>query len=123
MSQTVGVGLDLVDVERFAQLLERRPRVVQRLFTQREITDSRERPERLAARFAAKEATMKVLGVGLGAARFGDIEVRRESGGAPSLHVSGAAARLAAEVGVTTWHVSLSHSALSAGALVIGTRS
>lgn len=122
MSQIVGVGLDLVDVERFAQVLRRRPRVLNRLFTSREIADANHRPERLAARFAAKEATWKVLGVGLGAVRFRDVEVCRDPSGAPSLRLSDGAARRGDELGVNSWLVTLSHSALSAGAVVIGTK-
>jgi holo-[acyl-carrier protein] synthase len=123
MSQTVGVGLDLVDVERFRTVIQRRPGVLTRLFTAREITESNSRVERLAVRFAAKEATFKVLGVGVGAARWRDVEVRLLPSGQPRLYVSGAAATLAAEAGVTTWHVSLSHTDLSAGAVVMGNRS
>lgn len=117
---TLSVGFDLVDVERFAAILRRRPRMVDRLFTERERHDAATRPERLAARFAAKEATWKALGVGLGAARLHDVEVRRDTSGAPTLHLDGAAARLAGERGLTNWQLSLSHTAISAGAVVIG---
>ncbi len=116
----VGVGIDLVDVARFSTILERRPSLTRRLFTEREQHDAAGRPERLAARFAAKEATLKALGVGLGAAKWHDMEVRRDASGAPTLVLSGAARDLAASCGATTWSVSLTHTSLSAGAIVIG---
>ncbi len=59
-----GVGIDLVDVARFALALERHPRLAERLFTDGERRDAKGRPERLAARFAAKEAVLKTFGVG-----------------------------------------------------------
>jgi holo-[acyl-carrier protein] synthase len=123
MSNTVGVGIDLVDVERFQRALSRRPHLAERLFTRSERTDALDRPERLAARFAAKEATWKSLGVGLGAVRLHDVEVRRDAAGVPSLHVRGAAARLAREAGVATWHLSMTHTATNAGAIVVGSSS
>jgi holo-[acyl-carrier protein] synthase len=117
----IGVGLDLVDIERFRTVLERRPTLRARLFTTGELALAGQRLDpvpALAARFAAKEATMKALRVGLGAFSFQDVEVLRLSSGAPDLRVSGAAAALAAERGVTAWHVSLSHSVTTAGAVV-----
>ncbi len=117
---TVGVGVDIVDVERFTLALERHPRLAERLFTERERLDARSRPERLAARFAAKEAVLKSLQSGIGAAPWRSIEVRKEPSGAPTIHLHGAAAQLAAARGVATLHVSLSHTAISAVAFVIG---
>jgi holo-[acyl-carrier protein] synthase len=115
----IGIGVDLVDVERFARMLARRPGLRRRLFTEAEITDSAGQANRLAARFAAKEAVMKALGVGLGAFGFHDVEVVKAKSGAPSLHLSGAAAALAAERGVRAWHVTLTHTALQAQAIVV----
>ena len=73
----------------------------------------------LAARFAAREAVMKSLGVGLGAFGFHDVWVSREESGKPSLVVVGAAAELAAAQGVSRWHLSLTHSDLIAVAYVL----
>src|SRR3954462_8370857 len=73
----------------------------------------------LAARFAAKEAVMKALGVGLGAFAFRDVEVVKQESGAPSLHVTGAAAELAEQRGVQSWKVSLTHTAALAEAVVV----
>ena len=114
---TVGVGVDVVDVERFALALERRPRLAQRLFTARECEDAARRPERLAARFAAKEAVLKALGSGLGDASFHSIEVQRAPSGAPQLVLHDEA--LARSRGVATWHLSMSHTVTTAMAFVV----
>lgn len=112
----VGVGVDVVDVARLQTALERTPSLRRRLFTaaEQEVT----RIESLAARFAAKEACAKVLGApGL---PWTDAEVVSEDNGKPRLVVTGAAAEAAALLGITTWHVSLSHDAGVATAFVIG---
>jgi holo-[acyl-carrier protein] synthase len=117
----VGVGLDLVDIERFRDALARRPALHQRLFTEEELALARARVDpvpALAARFAAKEAVMKALGVGLGAFSFHEVEVLSLASGAPDLRVTGAAAALAGRRGVTSWQISLSHSVATAGAVV-----
>ena len=73
----------------------------------------------LAARFAAREAVMKAMGVGLGAFGFHDVWVSRAPSGEPSLRVTGRAAELAADQGVTSWHLSLTHTDLVAIAYVV----
>jgi holo-[acyl-carrier protein] synthase len=73
----------------------------------------------LAARFAAREATMKALGLGLGAFGFHDVWVERSATGAPWLAVTGRAAELAQAAGVQRWHLSLTHSELVAVAYVV----
>jgi holo-[acyl-carrier protein] synthase len=88
------MGVDAVDVERFRRLLIRRPGLAQRLFTEQERTFVSARIDPvpgLAARFAAKEATMKALGSGIGAMRFVEVEVVGTSSGAPHLEVHGLA--------------------------------
>jgi len=118
----IGVGIDAVDVERFRRTLARTPGLVDRLFTPDErayASRLRDPTERFAARFAAKEAVMKALGVGLGAFAFRDVEVQRASSGAPSLVLGGSARLLAADRGVKEWKVSLSHTAQVAEAFVI----
>jgi holo-[acyl-carrier protein] synthase len=106
------VGVDVVDIDRFRRVLARRPSMYSRLFTAGELDYARTAQDdipRLAARFAAKEAVMKALGVGLGAFSFREVEVRREASGAPTLVITGGAERLAVERGVARWHLSLSH--------------
>ena len=120
MSNVVGVGIDLVDVDRFAATLARRPSLVGRLFTEREVLDAAGRPERLAARFAAKEAVMKVMGCGLGSMAFASIEVERAESGAPQLRLYDRAATLASERQITTWRLSLTHTDRTAGAVALG---
>jgi len=118
----VGVGIDAVDVERFRAVLARRPRIAERVFTPAERAEAARRRDPvpgLAARFAAKEAVMKALSVGLGAFDFGDVEVIRQPGGAPRLIVRGRAAALAAERFVAGWHLSLTDTASVAVAVAV----
>jgi holo-[acyl-carrier protein] synthase len=112
----VGVGVDVVDVTRFAAVLRRTPTLAERLFTpaERAIVT----PERLAARFAAKEALAKALGAPAGLA-WHDAEIVRAGNGRPSLRVTGTVERAAAALGVRTWQVSLSHDGGVAIAVVI----
>ena len=115
----VGVGIDVVDVPRFEIVLGRRPRIVDRLFTEGEQRDARGKAERLAARFAAKEAVMKSLGVGAGSVPWKSIEVKRAPSGAPSVRLHGAAAQLATQRGADEFSISLTHTAMTAAAFVV----
>ena len=118
----IGVGVDLVDIERFRRSLERTPSMRYRLFTERELDDLAARADPvpgLAARFAAREAEMKSLGVGLGAFGFHEVWVRRHPSGRPDLVVGGRAAHLASRAGVSRWHLSLTHDEKSAVAYVV----
>ncbi len=118
----IGIGIDLVDIERFRRSLERTPSMRERLFTESELAYVEPKVDpvpSLAARFAAREAVMKALGLGLGAFSFHDVWVERAESGAPSLVVTGRAAELAEEAGVSTWHLSLTHSDSTAAAYVV----
>ena len=118
----VGVGTDLVDLDRFRATLERRPYLVDRLFTAEEIAYARRRndpTERFAVRFATKEAVLKAMGVGLGAADWHDIEVVRDDDGRPSVVLRGRAAELARSLGIVDWRLTLTHSDVIAQALVV----
>jgi holo-[acyl-carrier protein] synthase len=118
----VGLGTDLVEIERFRLAMQRRARLPERLFSDDERSYAfrhRDPVPRLAARFAAKEAVMKALGVGLGAFKLRDVEVVRKRGGAPMVGLHGKAAVLADERGVTSWHLSLTHSESMAMAVAI----
>ena len=122
MSDVIGVGVDLCEVGRIRRTLERTPGFVDRVYTQAEqgyCRSANDPTARFAVRFAAKEAVLKALGVGLGACPLRDIEVVRDTSGAPSLVLHGAAATLAAERGVTAWQISLTHTATMAEAVVI----
>jgi len=116
---TAGIGVDVVDVARFSLALERHPRLLTRLFTDGECEDAAMRAERLAARFAAKEAVLKALGVGIGVTSWRSIEVTRGDDGAPSVTLHGAALRLAQGRGITGLHLSLSHTATTAVAFCV----
>ncbi len=118
----VGVGVDAVDLDRFGRVLGRRASMAGRLFTTGELAYARAATDpvpRLSTRFAAKEAVMKALGVGLGAFSFHDVEVVRVGLDAPGLVLSGAAESLARRRGVSRWHLSLSHTGAVALALVV----
>ena len=111
----IGIGIDVVDVDRFAESLERTPALRERLFTEQE----RHRPlASLAARFAAKEALAKALGAPP-ALRWHDAEVVSEDSGRPRLDVRGTVAARCAELGVGSVHLSLSHDAGIASAIVV----
>jgi len=116
-----GLGVDAVDIERFRRSLERTPTMRTRLFVPEEleyVAPKADPVPSLAARFAAREATMKALGLGLGAFGFHEVWVRRAASGVPSLVVTGRAAELALEQNVTGWHLSLSHTDAVAVAVV-----
>jgi holo-[acyl-carrier protein] synthase len=111
----VGVGIDVVDVSRFAASLERTPALREKLFTpgERELGTAS-----LAARFAAKEAVAKALGAPRGL-RWHDAEIVKLDGGRPELRVTGTVAAMAESLGIKGFHVSLSHDAGIASAVVI----
>lgn len=111
----VGVGIDVVDIARFERALTRSPGLAVRLFTEGE----RSLPARsLAARFAAKEALAKALGAPRGLL-WTDAEIVTSPAGRPHLKVSGTVAGAAVCLGVTSWHLSLSHDAGIASAVVV----
>jgi holo-[acyl-carrier protein] synthase len=123
--EVLGIGIDAVEVERFRTVLGRRSGFAARVFTAAERAEAAARHDPvpgLAARFAAKEAVMKSLSVGLGAFDFADVEVVRGEGGAPALAVTGRAAALAEERAVAGWHISLTHTASMAMAIAVAYR-
>jgi holo-[acyl-carrier protein] synthase len=111
----VGIGVDVVDLERFAVSLQRTPHLADRLFTPHERGGA---PRSLAAAFAAKEAVAKALGAP-GGLQWHDVEVRHDDAGKPYLFVIGSVATAAVAQGVLRWHVSLSHDGGTAIAMVI----
>jgi holo-[acyl-carrier protein] synthase len=117
----IGVGIDVVPIERFSVASDRTRVLVERLFTTAERVTPSGSPrtaESLAARFAAKEAVAKALGSPGGMA-WHDAEVVVDRHGRPSLVTTGTVAARAAELGVRSWHLSLSHDGGIASAVVI----
>ncbi|MFC4606500.1 holo-ACP synthase [Streptomyces maoxianensis] len=117
----IGVGIDVAEIDRFAASMRRTPGMADRVFLERELllpSGERRGYASLAARFAAKEAVAKALGAP-GGLRWTDAEVYVEDSGQPRLRVRGTVAARAAELGVRSWHVSLSHDAGVASAMVI----
>lgn len=120
-ASVVGVGIDLVAIDRFAAALRRTPALAQRLFTPAELVtgDGRRRPAgSLAARFAAKEAIAKALGAPRGM-QWHDCVVATDTSGAPVIMASGTVAATAETAGVSDWRLSLSHDGGIAAAIVI----
>lgn len=118
----VGVGVDAVDIERFRTSLTRTPTMRERLFVEEELRYVEPKADpvpSLAARFAAREAVMKAMGLGLGAFGFHEVWVTRAHSGEPSLAVTGRALELAVDRGITHWHLSITHSDIVAIAHVV----
>jgi holo-[acyl-carrier protein] synthase len=115
----LGVGVDVVDIERFGRALERTPALRQRLFGSLDISPEDLGTQSLAARFAAKEAMLKALGGNIPGFSWHDIQVTGERGQQPQLVLAGGVAKRAAHFGVTATHLSLSHDAGMAIAFVV----
>ena len=118
----IGVGVDVVDVERFRRSLTRTPQLDHRLFGAHDHNNLAEGDAKvlsLAARFAAKEAALKALGGHIPGFSWHDIQVAKEDSGAPILVLSGGAHAVARDKGISRWHVSLSHDGPVAVAFVI----
>lgn len=118
----LGIGTDLVDIDRFREVLARTPGVVDRLFRAGEVAYARQAGDpvpRLAARFAAKEATLKSLGCGLGAMKMHDIEVLHHSDGRPELRLHAGALEQAEAFGAARFAITLSHTDHLAQAVVV----
>jgi holo-[acyl-carrier protein] synthase len=110
-----GIGVDVVDLARFAATLERTPTMRQRLFTPAEADLP---TESLAGRFAAKEALAKAMGAPSGLS-WQDFEVVNDAQGAPQFRLHGAAPDRVAALGIETIHVSISHDVSVATAFVV----
>lgn len=123
----IGHGIDIVNVAEMRRWIEDpRDPLISRCFSQaevEEIGDGVDRVERLAGRFAAKEAVLKALGTGFGAGvAFSDVVIHRSPGAAPVVALSGGAAKAAAERSITRWLLSISHAGevAMASALALG---
>ena len=120
MGNVLGVGIDLVDVARFERPAKN---LVPRLFTaaERRYCDRQAHPAiHYAARFAAKEAVLKALGTGWsGGIAWTDVEIVREKHGEASVKLSGVAAKRAKGLKIRAWHVSMTHTTTTAGAVAV----
>ena len=114
-------GVDMIECERIAAGQERLgERFLKRFFTAGERRDCDDKPQRLAARFAAKEAVSKALGTGIGDFRWVDIEIRTDGERRrPQLTLHGKASELAEELGLAEWDISLTHSETLAMAVAV----
>lgn len=120
----VEVGIDVIEIDRIRATLARfGPRFLRRVFSERERERYGHRPAELAARFAAKEATMKALGTGVRGVRWRDIEVLPNARGKPILNLTGTAAARAKVLGLTHFSISLTHSRSEAMATVVAFKS
>ena len=112
----------MVELAGFRAMLEREPSIISEIFTESELgytSQFGDPAPRLAARFAAKEATMKALGVGIDAVEWREIGIVRDDLGSPFLVITGSARELADRLGLARWVVSLSHSESVAMSVVV----
>jgi holo-[acyl-carrier protein] synthase len=122
----LGHGIDIVETDRIRQLVERHgAHFLERVFTPGEHQYCALNPKRyyehLAGRFAAKEAVLKVLGTGWrGGISWTDVEILRDPSGQPKVLLSGESLRIASDLGIARWHVSISHISTHATASAIG---
>jgi len=116
----LATGIDLIEIDRIREAFERHgERFVARVFTEAEQRECAGRIASLAARFAAKEATAKALGCGIGVVSWLDIEIKSDENKAPYLILHGEGERLANQLGLSNWSVSLSHTEAQALAFVV----
>ncbi len=120
----IGHGIDLVDIAEMRRWInDPRDPLIPRCFVQEELDevgDGPDRVERLAGRFAAKEAVLKALGTGFGGGvGFSDVVIHRAPGTPPQVRLTGGAAKAAAERGITAWRLSISHASTMAMASAI----
>lgn len=119
-NRRVACGVDVIDMDQFLRDLELGgSEFLGRIYTEREIKLCGQRPESLAVRFAAKEATLKALGTGMRGVNWLEIEVSGNAQGEPQLALKGRASKRAKEIGLNCWSISLSHSRHVAVAVVV----
>ena len=110
----------MIEISRIREAIERQgERFLKRVFTAQELAVCAGNTSSLAARFAAKEAVAKALGTGLGKVAWTDVEILRGESGEPVLILHGTARRLAEEMGLNSWAISLSHTRENSVAQVI----
>jgi holo-[acyl-carrier protein] synthase len=115
-------GIDIIEIARIQAAFDRHgDRFLKRVFTELETFECRGRAEALAVRFAAKEAASKALGTGIGPITWREVETLHKWSGEPYLVLHGSADKIANELGLAVWAVSLSHSRENAVAVVVAT--
>jgi len=113
-------GIDIVEVARLENIQPAiKQRFLQRVYTVVELNEVGNSTVSLAGRFAAKEAVSKALGCGIGIIHWQDIEIRRGPNGEPVLNLYGEAQKIAQNLGLITWSISISHSQANAVAVVV----
>ena len=113
-------GVDIIEIARIQAALDRHgERFLKRVFTEAEVFECSGRAEALAVRFAAKEAASKALGTGIGPIRWREVETLHKWSGEPYLVLYGNAEKIANELGLAVWAISLSHSRENAIAVVV----
>jgi holo-[acyl-carrier protein] synthase len=113
-------GVDLIEISRIDEVVARHGKhYLERIYTPAELEQCGKRAESLAGRFAAKEAVAKALGSGIGDVSWKEIEVLGDEQNAPVLRLYGAAEKMAKEIGLTNWSVSISHSQSHSVAFVV----
>lgn len=118
----IGVGIDIIEIDRIKRAADRRTAFSQRILTQKELAVCQEKPDfyaALAVRFAAKEAVLKALGTGLRGCSWHEIEITSAPSGQPGVELSGQAREIAKQLGVAEIKISLSHSRGNAVAFCI----
>lgn len=108
----IGIGVDSIEIQRVAGAVQRQPRLKMRLYTTKELEQipiGTKAGSRLAALFAAKEAVFKALGTGLGGHSWQQVEILHKESGAPKVILHGQAKRTAVSLGITCFHISLTH--------------
>jgi holo-[acyl-carrier protein] synthase len=116
----LATGVDLLEIDRLETVIHRYgQKFLDRIYTPQELSEVGANLASLAARFAAKEAVAKALGCGIGRVAWREIEVLRGPERQPILSLHGAASRLASELGLVDWSISLSHSRTHAVAFVV----
>jgi phosphopantetheine--protein transferase-like protein len=113
-------GIDTIEISRLDEIRPSiRKRFIQRVFTEKEIAQARDRTDALSGLFAAKEAVSKALGTGIGHVHWRDIEILHLPTGQPVVVLHGNAKSVAEKIGLTEWTVSISHDRNKAIALAV----
>ena len=108
--QALSTGIDLIEIQRFENAINRhQDRLLNRIFTDKEIAETDRNISSLAARFAAKEAVAKALGTGIGPVAWKEIEILRDEVRRPILHLHGNAKKVSTKRNLVHWSISLSH--------------